>query len=612
MSSSLPANLFKFSIVSILSLLVVFIFMYFNDETSYLNSKNFKSFTSSNESNENVLSNHNHVHESPSHIRLERLTLNLTKRNNRLNYTLRNPTWEQMSSYIFFKRSAAFYIIEKSLLRLFFVSQLYAVNNLTFAIKLKIYQDDGLYTYINIKNGSITNHQRWDWYEFNSLNFNFSLLDYLEFDSYDDILKSGLKFDLFIRDADKPDHKTWYPIEVRLKYIRSRPGHTKKRSIVCSKCFYYDPDKPTDLFWWVELNKQIGYKKIVFCNNSIPNTNEFNDLFERNKDFIELNQLHHLPNFIDNHNKNLSVTSHDYLPHFLNLTVNKQFYPLLCDIFDVLHTNECFLNNTSEYDHITVIDNDEVIIPRVNSKIARVKDNFKLISDLKFDEKAQTVSSEVTNLASTCSKDIENQYDDYLKGIKNQSVNFHFMMGFYLKDRTVKKIINRFEEYFSSPDFNPDKEQHTIIVVNLEPTSKDHNAYNFTFIINNKEEISYAKNLCKLYRLFVEKFENENKNELSKYSLRYHRFFYIGGLTTSFACGKTSHSTDVTFSLTVHYPDAAELHMVQYDEGQLSHFRHVNQFPVKNISITELVLDLNYLNCFYKPIVNKYSKINLY
>ena len=206
----------------------------------------------------------------------------------------------------------------------------------------------------------------------------------------------------------------------------------------------------------------------------------------------------------------------------------------------------------------------------------------------------------------------------------NNRISFIFFnMGFYLRDKQIRQIIETFEAYFKekSPNLNY-SQSHKIVVVDKLQAKSDHNVYNFTFILANKEEINYAINLFNIYRQLVEHFERENKNEIQNYSENFHRFFYIGGLLSSFAIGKSSHSTDVSFEFTVHYPEGdkkypkqAELYNIGHEYGQLSHFRSLNEFHKssrKEISIKELILDLNYLSCYYKPIVEKFSKIKLF
>ncbi len=163
-------------------------------------------------------------------------------------------------------------------------------------------------------------------------------------------------------------------------------------------------------------------------------------------------------------------------------------------------------------------------------------------------------------------------------------------------------------------------ESHNITIIDLLAQSKYHNNYNFTFTVKNQAEMNYAINLCKIYRNLIQNFEKAYESDLSKYSNRFHRFFYIGGLLSSFANGKTVHSTDVTFDLSVHFPDPdknfpdqAQLYWIGYDQGHVSHFRHVTEFHKsiqKVVSITEFILDLNYLNCYFKPIIENLSKVN--
>jgi hypothetical protein len=528
---------------------------------------------------------------------------------------LRNQIWEQLDENTFFKRTSAFYIIERHLLRVFLVCNPQSKNELFAKIKIEL-EGNQVY-FIHLKDGYTKQHAAFGNYLWKSLNFNFDLLKYFQFENYENIFKSKKSFHLYVSNSNSDE--TLHHIDVKMKFIRRRSNKTKKNSIVCSKCFWYKSSDYKDLFWWIELHKLAGYKKVFFCNNSIPDTQEFNEIFEKNKNFIELSQLNYLPNFMDNNNDNRSSKSHNYLSSYQQLG---SYYHVDSDLFNMMITNECFLNNTDKYSHVSVIDNDEVIMPRVNSKIFKTKDNFKFISNLNFDQKTLLIPDELRNLETSCSNDIENRLDNYLKSFTTKPATFHFNMGFYLRDKQIKQIIERLEAYFAKSSNLDYGKVHKISVVDLLPASTDHNVYNFTFVLNNKEEINYALNLCKIYRYLIANFEKKNSNILQKYSDRFHRFFYIGGLLSSFACGKSSHSTEVTFEFTVHYPepdkkfpDQAELYMIGYDLGQLSHFRHVNEFhksSQKEISVTELILDLNYLNCFYKPIVESFSKIKLF
>jgi hypothetical protein len=544
-----------------------------------------------------------------------------TNSSNEATSSSRNFIWEQLNENVFFKRTSAFFIIERLLLRLYYVSR--DNTDYEYNARVVIELDNGLIYRIHLKNGKKVQicpvalaNTLWK-----SLNFEVNLLDYIKLKDYDELLNRIRKFHLYLSDSKKQTVETLHYIEVKMKYIRSRPNnvHKKQHAIVCSKCFWYTPSNYKDFFWWIEMHKQAGYKKVLFCNNSIPNTKEFNQIVEMNKDFVEISQLTYLPNFRHD-NRNRSSKSHNYLNYFHEFSSN---FGVDSDIYNMIMTNECFLNNTDKYSHVSVIDNDEIIMPRINSKLVKTSENFKFISNLVFQDQVKDLPKELVNLESSCSTDNENKLDNYFNSFTTQPASFQFGMGFYLRDKQIRQIIETFEEYFKEKSSNLNYSQsHKIVVLDKLSAQSDHNVYNFTFILANKEEINYAINLCKIYRQLVEHFEKENKNEIQKYSDNFHRFFYIGGLLSSFAIGKSSYSTDVSFEFTVHYPEhdqkypkQAEFNSIGHEYGQLSHFRSLNEFhkaKLKEISIQELILDLNYLSCFYKPIVEKFSKIKLF
>jgi hypothetical protein len=239
---------------------------------------------------------------------------------------------------------------------------------------------------------------------------------------------------------------------------------------------------------------------------------------------------------------------------------------------------------------------------------------------LKYDSNPVNLFS-LEETESSCKNNSVDKLEKYFIDLNMNRVTFYFRMGFYLKDRQVHQIIEKLESYFLNITHSSNQ-IHKVIVNDSEPQSEYHNNYNFTFIIKNQDEINYAQNLCKIYRNLIQNFVNKHKSELGTLSDRFHRFFYIGGRLSSFACGKSIHNTDVSFEVSVHhpvadinYPEQAQLSYVNYDFGHLGHFRYVNEFHKSNfkeVSITELILDLNYLNCYYKPIVEKSSKLRIF
>ena len=192
------------------------------------------------------------------------------------------------------------------------------------------------------------------------------------------------------------------------------------------------------------------------------------------------------------------------------------------DGYHVLHTNECFLENADKYEYVTVVDNDETILPTIiNDKFSKKSETFNYIKSLNLDSIKKEVNS--ANLA--CKFETKPNYiESYLKSFGSNK-NFHFGMAYYLKDVDLKRIFNAFEAYFSASSFNPNSFNHVIKVIDYEEKSENHNPYNYKFVITTQDELSYARNLLLLYRHFVETFENKYEMILNSYSEQFHRFF---------------------------------------------------------------------------------------
>ena len=512
----------------------------------------------------------------------------------------RNQLWEQMNEYVFFKRSSAYYIIEDSLLRIYFITK----TEISLSLDMILVCGN---TTILAQNVRYEMKETRSNYNLNLLYYKFNMLNTFDAISYDNI-----KLKLYFTDMT---HVTQYPIDVKIKNLKSTNDSMKKEgSIICSKCFYFTPDEHEYLRWWIELNKQFGYRKLVFCNQSIPNTAQFNRIFKDYKDFIELKQFRFMPNFNDLNRRTLLPDRHEYLTEYFELNQDrvKVYNQWYVDEFDVMHTNECFLENADKYEYVAVVDNDETIIPRVNTKFKLKKDTFDYVS--KFDQ--DMLENEIQFISASCHQEVSNKIeaiiDTYIHSYgPNKNYNFH--MAYYLRDVDVKKIFNAFEAYFTSSYFKQELKEHIIEVIDLEPASIYHKQYNYSFLIKNTAELNYARNLLFLYRNFIEKFENEYKDKLSSYSEQFHRYFYISGNSTDWKCGKSIWHTDHTSEYSVHYGIVAERwHHISLDSGHNGHFRRWYPFKPENISINELSLDFNYLSCFYKPIIQKFENINIF
>jgi hypothetical protein len=513
----------------------------------------------------------------------------------------RNEVWEQMNHWIFFKRTSCYYIIEKSLLKAYFISK--DTYNGSIDIILQIQYLDNSYSHAFVTNNvDYQEKESRSNYRLNLLTFEFNLLETFSLADYKMISNMFVNF----RDGNNSNYSTQYPLKATIKRLQTQ---VKSGSIVCSKCFYFqNRNDHKFLRWWIELNKQIGYSKIVFCNQSIPNTKEFNQIFDAYKDFIDLKQFHFIPNFNNLNERHISPYEHDYLTDYFQLSPSQRKYDWNVDGYDVLHTNECFLENADKYEYVTVVDNDETIIPRINTRLRKKIDTFNFIKNIT----PNSLESDVNSINLACESDAKTSYiEDYLKTFGSMK-NYHFGMAYYLKNVDVKRIFNAFEAYFNGSTFNPNSTYHVIQVFDTIAENPNHNPYTYNFVISNKDELSYARNLLFLYKNFIEKFENKYQTVLDDYSEQYHRYFYISGAATDWLCGKSIWHTDKTSEYSVHYGVVADyLHTLDFDNGHNGHFRRNYPFKAEQIKITDISLDFNYLNCFYKPIIEKFTNINI-
>lgn len=523
------------------------------------------------------------------------------------NFHQKNQVWEQLNGDVFFKITSGFYIIENSLLTISYISSR-KHEFYSFDIKLLVVFKDKLTNSTVFFNAPIINNERYGSYSFNSINLNFTLLDYVKdiSDYYSLVKKGNYKFYAFVRNSNDHLQHTAFPIEIKVRFIRKKRLARKHGSIICSKCLFLKKQDYKDLLWWIELNKLIGYKKIVFCNISIANTYEFNKLFDRYKNFVEVVQFKYLPNFID---VNATSNPHQYLTSYFQLKKNGKYHKSTRNMFDNLNQKECYWNNAGKYEHIAIIDIDETVIPRINSKIL-ISDNFEFLKSIDIDESFfKNDFFNIFNHELKCSKSKGKYIDLYLKKLNLFDENLYFKMAFYLSDHILSEIFDSIEKYFNSVNTDNFSLTHYINVTHFKPIRNNNTVYNYSISIEGHDEIKYAKNLLLLYKnIALHSKEFYNKTFIH-YSHKFSSFFYLYGRGVTEYCGKTIHNTEKTYDFWVHYPVGSKKLRIPFNDGHSSHFR--DEFEINNpftkfngsIPIKELVFDFNYFNCFYKPLV---------
>jgi hypothetical protein len=318
-------------------------------------------------------------------------------------------------------------------------------------------------------------------------------------------------------------------------------------------------------------------------------------IFEKNKDFIELIQFKSIPNLVD---KSLNQKSHKYLTDYFELK-KKNGHRWSRDMFDGMIETECFYNNAGQYEFIAINDNDETVIPRINSKVMKNTDNFNYLKNLNL------INQEKLNLETSCEQNIDKRLKPYLAKIA-KNTNFYFPMVFYLSDIVVNEIFDAFEIYFNSNKFNSKSYHHRIHNI---VKKRNRAFFNYTFLISGKEDLKYARNLLNVYKYYYKNIYEKNVN-ISHISKKFGSLFYLAGKSISKFVGKTIYNSEIGFAVSVHKPPDFIYQKVEYNEGHSAHFRRsfeINTPFTRNkqdISIRELMFDFNYFNCFYKHIIN--------
>ena len=406
---------------------------------------------------------------------------------------------------------------------------------------------------------------------------------------------------------------------------------------MCTYCYFYGKSDVLDNYYmfmyWIELNKLFGYRKVALCNHSFPDTQQYAELFAKHAQFVHVYQLKTFPNFVKRQERQ-TQHAHNYFHSF-----NEVNWQLTVPL-EVLSYNECYMDNLDTYKYISINGADELIIPRNVRKIATERDTIELIADLDLanvnDKRSLNALLDIESQCASPQDDKENNDNDndnsedtsrpapierYLgrldSGAKGHgNLNFHFGMGHYLRDFSVNLILDAFDSYFNSTAYAPQDDEHEIKVI--DPSYQN---FTFRFILNGKRQVSYVRNLAKIYRLLVGDFKRARHRTLATHLNQFSRFVYVSGKLTQHLCGKSIYNTRSVLGVNVHYPDKyekkSELTFFNYNSrgvGLDSHFRHnynLGKQKYDRVAFDELKIDLNYLYCYYRHILKTFLDLDI-
>lgn len=523
-------------------------------------------------------------------------------------YCKHNQEWSDINGDIFFRRQTAKYYTDRRELIVFFMCRHLFIQNYNFTINSELI--------LNKRVVSSQEHTLTQLNQFLDLNGYevYSVSTRLNLKEYNNHLKNiRIFFSINMKhnissSLDIVSEK----LEARIEDYRSMTFE-RNSIVICTEPLYLEDKDFKDFEFWVELNKMIGYEKIAIFNNSIPNNDLYNKLFERHKDFIDVFQFNCLPNFIKRGGK--------YLKHFKEFVIAEWS---MSGIFffglDSMAINECLYHYSNKAKLILVQDNDETFIPpRLNWNFEY---DFQVVNYLarnKFSQSNKGYNS-IKNLLDynkSCTGG-SNHLSDYVGKIYAaefipNDYSIYFRQVLYAKPSIISIIFEQLDTIDKNLDSIYDgypirvkiEQEHT----DPEPNFMDDKyRTEFTFLIESFEDYTYAMNMLFLYRELISPFLRDNEKKLSRISLFRRFYFFNGSLKPESYLGKSMVNPDRTVYSSPHYPND---NYVDARFNYLSHFRNRHVLSKDEVSIRTLNIDFNYFICYFKPVFEMlYNKNN--
>ena len=485
-----------------------------------------------------------------------------------VDYCENSQDWEILDDDIFFKRDASYYFNDQEYLLLHLITNKHGSFNLKFLVSVLFNQTKiakvliknfKFYKYEVFGNdGSCNLFEVKSFFKLNSILEKFNILS--EIDKIN--LKVKIKYNSQI---------TKVPIKLKIKNLKSKQISKSQHSMICSKIYELKDDDYKIMKWWFEMNKKIGFSKIVIYNTSIENSKKFQDLFSSYENFVQVRQMQCFPNFFENKYEKTYLRSLDDL----KLKAELRW------LYEVLIFNECYLDHVDMFQYVSIIDQDELIIPRILNDFNPIVKSNQILKDTDniLDHNGGYKCDSTQNNFQVYSSSLTRRFNS------NKMVSLHFKMGYYLKNSDVRKIFETFEKFIESNS----KERHIFVLGEVA---------NFTFQVVNDYQRNYVIYLDKVYKK-VSKYLLENDSSLKNIPESYNRLFYIYGNIVKSHQGKTIHNTATSSKVAHHTSYNFDEKLIPYDYGHVSHFRVFYRFNPKPISIMDLVFDLNYFQCYF-------------
>jgi GTPase SAR1 family protein len=347
--------------------------------------------------------------------------------------------------------------------------------------------------------------------------------------------------------------------------------YTQKQAIYfCAEPSYLEDKNHVDLKWFVELNRQIGFDRVIISNSSVPNTKDFNEILVKNRDILEVVQYNYLPNFLHPNSSQRFVNSlEDLVPKGVEFTLNHLNFVVPVDI---MAYTECIFNNIDKARKIFIGDIDETFIPSKLPKFDTKQQSIETLSKMNLKNEIEAIDFNKNFLKQenciNSLKSNETFLQSYLNSIyRNSNIpnenSIYISSLLYLKDDLTEEIFKQMEFLLANLSTLENLSSNASFQVNSSSLAtkfpqkikifKKHvptQTKNFVFYdasydvncfitMNDEFELKYARSLLSLYKYVLKPFLKENAPYLQYESERLSRFFYMD----TFGSGKSFLNT---------------------------------------------------------------------
>ena len=373
-----------------------------------------------------------------------------TLKNNSYKHNV-NTEWQRLTPSIFLRLQTAVFIVDEKKLSIYATcshNEYNAdMNFLKFIFSVNLYAD-GIY------NNSLASHiylpEVHNFVLIDGMPMNIQLYAYLDLALLKETesLQLPAKTSMTLQVSVREGLKVWrspLPIPV---VVKNRYEPRSEAVYFCAEPSYMAAKDVTDLAWFVQMSRLVGFTRVVIHNNSIVNTREFEQLFRVNQDLVHVVQYNYLPNLVWPQDNRSYFAYLDELAPIGGSEWSEDSLKYVLRV-DNMAFNECLCRNSDKARLILVADLDETFVPVRLAGSETRKEIVKLLLQSRLERKEDVVDFEKKYL-SRCllPNNTATFLQSYLSGLYAKfriqpDSSLYFPQVLYLKDELAEEIFTQ-------------------------------------------------------------------------------------------------------------------------------------------------------------------------